>query len=95
MNDRIQQNNYKRRRIVLMLLLMALISKPGLSNPSMPPAHSLVFVVGDYLQAEGGNWDSEQSPLRSPFGIDFDAPGAMYVVELTRGCLHWIQPSGE
>jgi len=95
MNDRIQQNDYKRGRIVLMLLLVSLILIPGFSNPSMQSARSVVFVVGDYLQSEGGSWDIEQSPLRSPFGIDFDSTGAMFVIELTRGSLHRIQPSGE
>ena len=53
------------------------------------------FVVGDYLQSEGGQWSTDNSPLRGPFGIDFDSDGRMYVVELTSGRLHRLPPGGE
>jgi sugar lactone lactonase YvrE len=48
------------------------------------------FVVGDYMEAEGGSWTAEQSPLSNPFGIDFDSKGEMYVVELVGGRVHRI-----
>ena len=53
------------------------------------------FIVGNYLNAEGGDWDSKQSPLQEPFGIDFDSSGSMYIVELSSGRLHQRSPSGE
>ncbi len=43
------------------------------------------LVVGGWMPGEGGDWDSESGPLRSPFGIDFDSGGNMYIVELEGG----------
>ncbi len=53
-------------------------------------AADVEFVVGDYMEAEGGAWDAMQSPLSNPFGIDFDSNGNMYVVELVGGRVHRI-----
>lgn len=52
------------------------------------------FVVGGYMQSEGGSWDAERSPLKNPFGVDFDSKGNMYVVELGGGRVHRIDASG-
>ena len=52
------------------------------------------FVVGGYMQSEGGTWDAEQSPLQNPFGVDFDSKGNMYVVELGGGRVHRIDTEG-
>ena len=68
------------------------------SQESLPLADGRAAVevlVGDYLIAEGGPWEVEQSPLRSPFGVDFDASAAMYVVELSSGRLLKRLPSGQ
>jgi sugar lactone lactonase YvrE len=73
---------------------ITLLVVSGLSTAAEPPAGSVEFIVGDYLKAEGGTWDSEQSPLREPFGIDFDASGSMYIIELSSGRLHRRLPSG-
>ena len=53
------------------------------------------FIVGDYLLSEGGDWEAAQSPLRGPFGIDFDSSGAMFIVELSSGRLHKRPMQGE
>jgi hypothetical protein len=95
MNGRFLQNNDPRVSTGTLLVLVLLFASPGFAEAARPPAQPVSFVVGDYLQAEGGDWAVERSPLRSPFGIDFDEAGAMYVIELTRGCLHRILPSGE
>lgn len=52
------------------------------------------FVVGDYMRTEGGSWRSDESPLKNPFGIDFDSKGRMYVVELAGGRVHRIDSGG-
>ena len=52
------------------------------------------FVVGGYMQSEGGTWDAAQSPLQNPFGVDFDSKGNMYVVELGGGRVHRIDTHG-
>jgi hypothetical protein len=38
------------------------------------------FVVGGYMESEAGDWNPQESPLRNPFGVDFDSAGNMYVV---------------
>lgn len=48
-------------------------------------AADVEFVVGDYMEAEGGSWTTDKSPLSNPFGIDFDSKGTMYIVELVGG----------
>jgi sugar lactone lactonase YvrE len=65
------------------------------ADQSDPPQQAVQFIIGDYLKEEGGNWSPEQSPLRGPFGIDFDAHGSMYIIELASGRLHKRLPSGE
>jgi streptogramin lyase len=42
-------------------------------------------IVGGILPDEGGTWNSEDSPLLRPFGIDFNNSGQMYIVELEGG----------
>lgn len=73
-------------------LLICLLFVAGVANPTTPTSagDAVAFVVGDYLVAESGTWNSDDSPLRGPFGIDFDSAGRMYVVELTSGRLHRI-----
>ena len=53
------------------------------------------FVIGDYIAAEGGTWQTSSSPVQGPFGIDFGDRGAMYIVELTSGRLLRLDANGE
>lgn len=53
------------------------------------------FLVGNYLLSEGGSWKAGDSPLKGPFGIDFDSSGAMYIIELSSGSLHKRSAQGE
>lgn len=62
--------------------------------PRWAAAAEVDFIVGDYMPAEDGQWDPDQSPLTNPFGIDFDANDNMYVVELAGGRIHQIDPAG-
>lgn len=52
------------------------------------------FVVGDWLPSEGGKWAPETSPLKAPFGVDFDTSGTMYIVELYGGRVHRLSKDG-
>lgn len=45
-------------------------------------------VVGGLITEEGGRWNPGDSPLESPFGVDFDSQGNMFVVELEGGRVH-------
>ena len=66
---------------------------------SVEAAHASEFagvevVIGGILKAEGGDWDPEASPLRRPFGIDFNRDGQMFIVELEGGRIHRLDLSG-
>ena len=74
-------------RISLLLFLSALVM-------TTVRADDVKFIVGDYLQSEGGNWNPKDGPLDGPFGIDFDSKGRLYVIELYSGRLHRIDPDG-
>lgn len=84
-------------RVVFLWVVAAAMMLPmrTASGQAETPEADVQFVIGDYLPTEGGGWKSEDSPLREPFGIDFDADGRMYIVELTSGRLHRVPPSGD
>ena len=52
------------------------------------PNPNVEIVVGGSLAEEGGKWDPKSSPFTSPFGVDFDPDGNMYIVELEGGRVH-------
>lgn len=52
-------------------------------------------VIGNWLPAEGGPAVSTSSPLKSPFGVDFDSHGNMLIVELEGGRVHRFTSTGE
>jgi len=51
-------------------------------------------IVGNLLPDEGGSKDAAPSPLKSPFGIDFDPTGNMIIVELEGSRVHKSSPNG-
>lgn len=57
------------------------------------PPHATV-VIGGLLEAEGGQWDPESSPLKTPFGVDFDRSGNMFIAELEGGRVHRLLENG-
>jgi DNA-binding beta-propeller fold protein YncE len=59
------------------------------------PSRAVTAVVGSLSVEEGGAADSPPSPLNTPFGIDFDAHGNMFIVELTGGRVFRRDPQGE
>ncbi len=58
-------------------------------------AGEVEFVVGDLMAAEGGTWDAKTSPLASPFGVDFNSNGDMWIVELEGGRVQRFDVAGE
>ncbi len=58
-------------------------------------AGEVEFVVGDLMAAEGGTWDAKSSALTSPFGVDFDSSGDMWIVELEGGRVHRCDAAGK
>lgn len=66
--------------------LLVSISPLGISNSRVMSADPEVeFVIGNRTVKEGGTWKTCDSPLKRPFGIDFDSSGNMYLVELEGG----------
>ena len=58
-------------------------------------AGEVEFVVGALMPAEGGNWNPQDSPLQSPFGVDFNSHGEMWIVELEGGRVHKLNAAGK
>ena len=52
-------------------------------------------VVGNLTPEEGGVANAKPSPLKSPFGLDFDAVGNMLIVELEGGRVHRRDAEGK
>ena len=53
------------------------------------------IVIGGFLKAEGGDWNPAVSPLKRPFGIDFNSWGDMYIIELEGGRVFKRHVTGE
>jgi len=73
-------------------LVAFLLATPLAAAP--PKVKSVELVVGSRLPAEGGPEITPASPLHSPFGVDFDAQGAMFIVELEGGRVFERTPEG-
>ena len=71
------------------LLLVAMSPGPTYS------ADEVEFVVGGLMVAEGGEWEPEKSPLKAPFGVDFNRDGEMWIVELEGGRVHKLDTTGK
>ena len=79
------------RRLQLPLAMLFLISM--FCAPMR--ASDTEIVIGGLLVGEGGNWDPKDSPLKSPFGVDFNSHGDMWIVELEGGRVHTFDATGE
>ena len=53
------------------------------------------LVIGNLLPNEGGSADAKPGPLKSPFGIDFDAAGNMFIAELAGARVHKVDAAGK
>ena len=78
----------------LLLSVLVLVALQPLAN-SNAFAENVQVVIGGLMEGEGGSWDKESSPLKHPFGIDFDSAGNMYIVELAGGRVHRRDRSGD
>ena len=75
-------------------LLLAALFLPTLLCASLR-AGDAEIVIGGLMPAESGNWDPKDSPLLSPFGVDFNADGEMWIVELEGGRVHRFDAAGK
>jgi hypothetical protein len=62
---------------------------------ALADAPQVQWIVGGLMPEEGGDWKQASGPLSSPFGIDFDSHGNMYIVELGGGRVHRLDKSGD
>ena len=53
----------------------------------------VTLVYGSWNPGEGGPLTTQPNPLKQPFGVDFDAKGNMWIVELGGGRVHRLSPS--
>ena len=83
--------NIIRIRIITFQLLTAMAAL--LSGRTI--AGEVELIVGDLMVAEGGTSDSNSSPLTSPFGVDFNSRGDMWIVELEGGRVHVRDAAGK
>jgi len=60
----------------------------------VPRVERVEVVVGSRSAEEGGESDGPASPFKSPFGVDFDAAGMMFIVELEGGRVWERSPMG-
>ncbi len=65
--------------------LLALVASSTAADAAPPRVAKVELVIGSRLPAEGGPEMTPASPLKSPFGVDFDAAGTMFIVELEGG----------
>lgn len=74
--------------LFVLLTMLALLSDAA-------NAGDVEFIVGDLMVAEGGTWEAKSSPLTSPFGVDFNSSGDMWIVELEGGRVHQLDVAGK
>ena len=70
-----------------------LLENRGLKDQATQQAPKVTVILGNLLPSEGGPSDAK-SPLESPFGIDFDPQGNMFIVELAGGRVHRLGKDG-
>lgn len=73
------------RTIVLCVLTLFL------ATASPAKAEKIVLVAGG---GTGGDGPATEAKLQSPFGVDFDKSGNMFIVELTRQRVHKVDSKG-
>lgn len=75
----------------LIILCLVIFISPGSGEKKIP---KISIVVGSLLPREGELDRIKNSPLSSPFGIDFDSKGNLFIVELGGGRVHQLTPTG-
>jgi sugar lactone lactonase YvrE len=76
--------------VVWWMLLLVSVCSGSKHSPNQ-----VEVVVGGLMAAEGGKWDPENSPLKRPFGVDFNTDGDMWIVELEEGRVHKLDADGK
>ncbi|MBC8325317.1 MAG: hypothetical protein H8E27_06790 [Verrucomicrobia subdivision 3 bacterium] len=74
-------------KTILSLLVVHLIA---LAADGVEPKVTLIY--GSWYPGEGRPMTTQPNPLKQPFGVDFDAEGNMWIVELGGGRVHRLSP---
>jgi len=82
-----------RRVIRIALIFWLLAATAGMCAGEEPSKVSVV--VGNFLPGEGGSPGDQASPLKMPFGVDFDRAGNMFIAELEGGRVHRLDAAGD
>lgn len=77
------------------VVVVGLMVAAGSADGAQPEVGRVTLLVGSRFEREGGPAKPEASPLKNPFGIDFDRDGTMFLVELEGGRVHEWKPGGE
>jgi DNA-binding beta-propeller fold protein YncE len=72
---------------IFSILSIGLLGVSGLAA-----APKVTMVYGSWNPGEGGPVVTRPNPLKQPFGVDFDAKGNLYIVELGGGRVHKLTP---
>ena len=75
-------------------IALAVLLSPGLPAGETAPEPTVSVVIGSLLPGEGGPAKTPASPLASPFGVDFNPAGDMFIVELAGGRVHRFSTDG-
>ena len=71
-------------------LILSTLCLLGIAAQSAEPKVTLIY--GSWNPGEGGPLTTQPNPLKQPFGVDLDAKGNVYIVELGGGRVHKLTP---
>ena len=71
-------------------LVLSTLCLLGIAAQSAEPKVTLIY--GSWNPGEGGPLTTQPNPLKQPFGVDLDAKGNVYIVELGGGRVHKLTP---
>ncbi len=83
---------HRRALLTIAIGLLALLA-PRAPLAAAEPRVTLIY--GQWLPGEGGEAVVVRHPLQQPFGVDFDAVGTMWIVELAGGRVHRLDAQGQ
>jgi sugar lactone lactonase YvrE len=76
-----------------MKIILPLFAACLIANAARAAEPKVSLVYGSWNPGEGGPLTTQPNPLKQPFGVDFDAKGNMWIVELGGGRVHRLSPS--
>lgn len=75
-----------------MKTILPLFAACLIANSACAAEPKVSLIYGSWNPGEGGPLTTQPNPLKQPFGVDFDAKGNMWIVELGGGRVHKLTP---